>query len=81
MAEEATAASQSLATEGEQLARLIDQFAVSKVSQDAGPPGQDRGGAGRPAKAEPASAARPRAGRREPREAGGERAEADWREF
>ena len=37
MAEEATAASQSLATEGEQLARLIGQFAVSKVSQDDSP--------------------------------------------
>ncbi len=35
MAEEATAASQSLATEGEQLSRLIKQFVVSKVSEDA----------------------------------------------
>jgi len=34
MAEEATAASQSLATEGEQLTRPIRQFAVSKVSDD-----------------------------------------------
>ena len=35
MVEETTAASQSLATEGEQLSTLVGQFAISKVSNDA----------------------------------------------
>lgn len=84
MAEEATAASQSLATEGEQLSRLIHQFAVSEVSQDdlrqqlrTVAPHAFR------TKAEPASAARPRAVRQGAARAGAAAAvEADeWREF
>ncbi len=84
MAEEATAASQSLATEGEQLARLIGQFDVSQVSEDslrrqlkAAAPHAFR------ANAEPAPAARPRAATR-PAVRGGAAAAAesdDWREF
>ncbi len=84
MAEEATAASQSLATEGEQLSRLIKQFAVSKVSEDAlrrqlkaAAPHAFR------AKLEPALSARPRAVRRIPAtsEATAAAETDDWREF
>ncbi len=84
MAEEATAASQSLATEGEQLARLIGQFAVSQVSEDS-LRRQLKAVAPHafPAKAEPAPAARTRAVTR-PAVRGGAAAAAesdDWREF
>ena len=65
MADEATAASRALATEGEELARLIRQFAISQVAEDdlrqelkAVAPHAF------PAKGEPAAAARRRAGRR-----------------
>ncbi len=84
MAEEATAASQSLATEGEQLSRLIKQFAVSKVSEDAlrrqlkaAAPHAFR------AKVEPAPSARPRAARRIPTtsEATAAAETDDWHEF
>ncbi len=83
MAEEATAASQSLATEGEQLARLIGQFAVSKVSQDDSPRRVRTEAPQAVPKVEPAFAARPRAGRRAAAGGGAERVvEADdWREF
>ncbi len=84
MAEEATAASQSLATEGEQLSRLIRQFAISQASEDDLRP-QLKAVAPHafPAKPEPATAARQRAGRRVAARGGANAvAEADdWREF
>ena len=81
MAEEATAASQSLATEGEQLTLLVQQFTISKVSEDdlrqqlkAAVPHAF------PAKREPTAAIRQRALKRVDAR-GGARADEDWREF
>ena len=84
MAEEATAASQSLASEGEQLSRLVGQFAISKVSDDAL---RRQLKAAAPhafsAKVEPAAATRPRAVKLVGAKGGAERAadSEDWREF
>ena len=84
MAEQATAASQSLATEGEELSRLIHQFSVSQVLAD---DLRQQLKAVAPhafaAKAEPAAAARPKALKRTAVRVGaGAAVEADdWREF
>ncbi|HXZ16973.1 MAG TPA: methyl-accepting chemotaxis protein, partial [Roseiarcus sp.] len=82
MAEEATAASQSLATEGEELGRLVGEFAFSKVAEDdlrqklqaAAPHAFAK-------KAGPAPASAPRSVKRAAVGIVAKEAEEDWREF